>query len=178
MTTKAITVFCSARELSTTYTQPATLLVQKLASSGYNLVWGGSDKGLMKKIADTAQECGREIHGVTIDAFLSVARKNTTSMTTATSLASRKLQMLEMGDIIVVLVGGVGTLDELGDVLELKKQGKHTKPIVLNTNHFYDGLKMQFEKMQIEGFMHVSLEKMVYFADTPEDALHYLHITL
>jgi predicted Rossmann-fold nucleotide-binding protein len=90
-------------------------------------------------------------------------------------LGARKATMLARADGIAVLVGGIGTLDEVMSVLELKKHRVHTKPVVvLNSENFYDGLKSQLEKMDAEGFLPASLSDLLYFAQTPADALNHL----
>ena len=87
--------------------------------------------------------------------------------------------MLLRSDAVVVLVGGIGTLDELTEVIELKKQGKHNKPIiVLNTENFYAGLKTQLQKMEDDGFTPRPINELVYFADQPEEAIAHLKKSL
>lgn len=80
-----------------------------------------------------------------------------------------------------MMVGGLGTLDETTEMLELKKQSKHDKGIfVLNTDGFYDGFKMQLERMAQEGFLPVKeqegitvrpLSQLIQFVDTPEEIM-------
>ena len=173
---KYIAVFCSAAELGKKYIKPAEEFAKLIAENGYHLVWGGSDTGLMKVIADEVQASGGDLIGVTIEVYKDVIRKNVTEMIISPSLGERKATMLVRSDAIVVLAGGIGTLDEVTEVLELKKQGKHNKPVVLlNTAHFYDGLKIQLQKMQDEGFMHKPLGELIFFAGTPEEAIDYIN---
>ncbi len=172
---KYIAVFCSANQLEEKYTKPAQTLARLLAEKGYHLVWGGSDKGLMKIIASEVQENGGKLIGVSIEHLKQDARKDADEMIIAKTLGERKATMLERSDAIVVLVGGIGTLDEVTEMLELKKHGMHTKPIVvLNTDNFYEGLKIQLEKMEKEGFLTKSLNDLIFFAQTPEDVFTHL----
>ncbi len=173
---KYIGIFCSAAELEEKYVKPAEEFARLMAQKGYHLVWGGTDRGLMKVIADEVQKGGGELIGVTIDVFKDIARKDVTEIIISTSLGERKSTMLLKADVIVALVGGVGTLDELTEVIELKKQGKHNKPIVvLNTDNFYEGLKIQLQRMQQEGFIHNRpISEHIYFADTVVDAMKYI----
>lgn len=96
-------------------------------------------------------------------------------MIIAKDLSERKKLLLEKSDAIVVMVGGIGTLDEATEVLELKKHGAHNKPIVfLNTDNFYGGLKSQLEKMEREGFLPKRLSELTYFAAAPYDAISFI----
>jgi uncharacterized protein (TIGR00730 family) len=179
MRKKYIAVFCSAAELEEKYITPAKEFAGLMTKHGYHLVWGGSNKGLMKTIADEVEKGNGELIGVSIDIFNSVIRQDITETIIAPSLGERKATMLLRSDAIVVLVGGIGTLDEVTEVMELKKQGKHNKPIVLlNTENFYAGLKTQLEKMHHEGFMHTSLDQLIYFANTPQEAITYINTAL
>lgn len=172
---KYIAVFCSANDLDKKYTSPAKELARKMIKHGYHLVWGASDRGLMKIIADEIQRNGGKLYGVTIKHFHSVARKNADKIVLASSLSRRKALMLLRCDAIVALVGGLGTLDEITEIIELKKIGDHNKPIViLNTENFYEGLKVQLQKMKDDFFIKENLNDLVYFADDPIDALDYI----
>lgn len=177
---KYVAVFCSAAELEDRYVQAAKEFAGRMIAQDYHLVWGGSDRGLMKVIADEVEKGNGELIGVSIDVFRDVIRKNATETIISPTLGERKATMLLRSDAIAVLVGGIGTLDELMEVMELRKQKKHNKPIVvLNTDGFYDGLKTQLHKIQNEGFLHaMPLSDLVYFADTPEDAIHYINTQL
>lgn len=174
---KNIGVFCSAKDLPEKYTLPARRFSKLIAESGYNLVWGGSDVGLMKVVAKGVREGGGKILGVSIDLYSHVAHKDPDEMVIAKDLGERKATMLKMSDAIVCLPGGSGTLDEITDIIEEKKSNLHNKTIiVLNTANFYSGLKIQFNKMDEEGFLHRPLDELVYFVDTPEQALEYINL--
>ncbi|MFG2329149.1 TIGR00730 family Rossman fold protein [Streptomyces sp. NPDC048604] len=170
-----ICVFLSAADLDERYTRPAREFAELLGKGGHTLVWGGSDVGLMKVVADGVQEAGGRLVGVSVEFLAYKARKQADEMITAKDLAERKALLLEKSDAIVVMVGGTGTLDEATDVLELKKHGKHAKPVVvLNTAGFYDGLKEQFRRMDAEGFLPLPLTDLVFFAEDGVSALAYL----
>jgi uncharacterized protein (TIGR00730 family) len=176
MNKKYIAVFCSAADLEEKYINSAREFAHLITEHGYNLVWGGSNTGLMKTIADEVEKGKGELIGVSIELFRSVVRQDITETIIAPTLGERKSTMLLRSDAIVVLAGGIGTLDELTEVMELKKQGKHNKPIVLlNTENFYEGLKTQLEKMQNEGFLRIPLADLIYFADTPQEAIEYIN---
>ncbi|MCX3062683.1 LOG family protein [Streptomyces beihaiensis] len=172
-----ICVFLSAADLADRYTRPARRFAELLGKNGHTLVWGGSESGLMKVVADGVQEAGGRLVGVCVEFLAAKARAVTApdEMVVARDLAERKAQLLARADAVVIMVGGTGTLDEATEILELKKHGKHTKPVVLlNSEGFYDGLKGQFRRMEDEGFLPVPLDDLVFFADEPDAALAYL----
>ncbi|MEU3820467.1 MULTISPECIES: TIGR00730 family Rossman fold protein [unclassified Streptomyces] len=170
-----ICVFLSAADLDDRYTGPAREFAGLLAKGGHTLVWGGSDSGLMKVVADAAQQAGGRLVGVSVEFLAHKARPGCDEMIVTRDLAERKAQLLARSDAIVVMVGGTGTLDEATEILELKKHGLHGKPVVLlNTAGFYDGLKQQFRRMEEEGFLPLPLTELVFFAEDGVSALAYL----
>ncbi|MFI8179390.1 TIGR00730 family Rossman fold protein [Actinacidiphila glaucinigra] len=170
-----ICVFLSAADLEPRYTEPARQFAELIGKGGHTLVWGGSDVGLMKVMADGVQEHGGRLVGVSVEFLAAKARKGADEMVIAADLAERKAELLARADAVVVMVGGTGTLDEATEILELKKHGLHTKPVVLlNTAGFYDGLKEQFQRMDAEGFLPLPLTDLVFFAEDGVSALAYL----
>ncbi|MDX3455906.1 TIGR00730 family Rossman fold protein [Streptomyces sp. ME02-8801-2C] len=170
-----ICVFLSAADLDDRYTRPAREFAELLGKGGHTLVWGGSDVGLMKVVADGVQEAGGRLLGVSVDFLAAKARQGADEMVIARDLGERKRLMLEKADAVVIMVGGTGTLDEATDILELKKHGRTDVPVVLlNTEGFYDGLKEQFRRMETEGFLPRPLTDLVFFAQEPVGALAYL----
>ena len=170
-----ICVFCSHREVDDKYRAAAQELATRIAQKGHTLVWGGTNTGTMKVIADAAQSAGGKIIGVSMELFKATARTNADEMLILPTLAGRKAKLIELADVLIALPGGLGTLDEITEVLELKKEGMHTKPIIfLNSHDFYAGLKILLEKMDAEGFLPDESAVYAYFADTPEDAVQYI----
>lgn len=170
-----ICVFLSAADLDARYTEPARRFAELIGKGGHTLVWGGSDVGLMKLVADGVQEHGGLLVGVSVTFLAAKARKDADEMVIAADLAERKAELLARADAVVIMVGGTGTLDEATEILELKKHGLHAKPVVLlNTAGFYDGLKQQFQRMDAEGFLPLPLTDLVFFAEDEVAALAYL----
>ncbi|MCF6522378.1 TIGR00730 family Rossman fold protein [Streptomyces sp. JJ36] len=170
-----VCVFCSAAELDEVYTTAAREFAGLIGKRGHTLVWGGSDVGLMKVIADGVQDAGGRLVGISVDFLHHKARANADRMIVTPTLAERKALLLEHADAVAVLVGGTGTLDEATDILELKKHGMHGKPVVvLNTAGFYDGLQAQLARMDAEGFLPVPLSGLVAFAPDPAAAVAHL----
>lgn len=170
-----ITVFCSVQEVAERYTNAAREFATLMARGGHTLVWGGSNNGTMKVIADAAQEAGGRIVGVSVEPIKSRARPNADEMIIARNWPERRATLLARADAIAVLPGGLGTLDEITEVLEYKKQNLHSKPIVfLNIDGFYDGLSLQFERMGAEGFLPHALSEYLFFATTAREAIAYI----
>ncbi|MFG1667361.1 TIGR00730 family Rossman fold protein [Streptomyces sp. Y7] len=170
-----ICVFLSAADLDDRYTRPAREFAKLLGKGGHTLVWGGSDVGLMKVVADGVQEAGGRLVGVSVEFLSAKVRPGVDEMVIAKDLAERKRLLLEKADAVVIMVGGTGTLDEATEILELKKHGHTDKPVVLlSTAGFYDGLKEQFRRMEDEGFLPRPLTDLVFFAEEPVGALAYL----
>jgi len=172
---KTICVFCSANNVAGQYVEAAEEFARLIAEHGYDLVWGGSDRGLMKVMADTVEKHGGRIIGISMEMLKGSERKLAYEMIIAKDLSSRKALLLKRSDALVLLVGGLGSLDEVTEMLELKKHDIHHKPIiVLNTNGFYDGLKQQLQRMKKEGFIRKELIDLIVFTDTPDEAIRLI----
>ncbi|MFG3253361.1 TIGR00730 family Rossman fold protein [Streptomyces sp. NPDC048172] len=170
-----ICVFCSAADLDAVYTDAARDFAELIGKRGHSLVWGGSDSGLMKVVADGVQDAGGKLIGISVEFLRDVARPNADEMIVTPDLAARKALLLSRADAVVVMVGGTGTLDEATEILELRKHGMHTKPVaILNTAGFYDGLQQQMERMEAENFLPLPLTKLVHFATDGAEALDLL----
>jgi uncharacterized protein (TIGR00730 family) len=170
-----VCVFCSAAELAAVYMESAREFAELIGNRGHSLVWGGSDVGLMKVVADGVQGAGGRLVGISVEFLHSKARADADEMIVTATLAERKARLLERADAFVIMVGGTGTLDEATEILELKKHGLHAKPVVLlNTAGFYDGLRRQLTRMEAEGFLPLPLSELVAFADDGASALRLL----
>ncbi|HCM51826.1 TPA: TIGR00730 family Rossman fold protein [Candidatus Saccharibacteria bacterium] len=170
-----ICIFCSAVILDEKYIKPAEEVASLIAKAGHHLVWGGSHVGTMKAVADTVRQYGGKIYGVSLMTYKDKAHKTADEMIVAKDLGERKAAMLEKSDVLIALAGGIGTLDEIMHVLELRKQDHHNKPvIIINSGGFYDGLYNQLQRMRREGFIVKKLEDLIYFANTPKAAMEYI----
>src|SRR6201991_4545393 len=170
-----ICVFLSAADLDERYTRPAREFAELIGKAGHTLVWGGSDTGLIKVVADGVRETGGRLVGISVGFLRDWARDDADEMVIADDLAERKALLLARSDAVVVMAGGLGTLDEATEILELRKHGLHDKPVVLlNTAGFYDGLTLQLRRMEEEGFLPMPLADLVLLADDAAGALAHL----
>lgn len=172
----AVGVFLSAKDLPPKYTEPAVEFGKLLVQQGYRFVYGGSEVGLMKVVADIVEETGGSIVAVSTTIFQSVCRTGVSEVFLTGSISERKNVMLRESDAVVALSGGTGTLDEVTEIIELRKNNAHDKPVVfINTGGFWNGLKIQLETMEQEGFLFKPLHELLYFAESPQDAISYLN---
>lgn len=176
-----ILVFCSAQAVPEKYQQSTAKLGALIARGGHTLVWGGSDRGLMHTLGDSVRKGGGRLIGISMEILKHKIRADIDEAVIAKDLSERKKFMLERSDALIVLPGGIGTLDEATEVLALKRHGLHAKPVVfLDADHFYEGFRDQIAKMQEEGFFNdvdgdvVAGSAIIFFADTPEDAMRYI----
>jgi uncharacterized protein (TIGR00730 family) len=174
-TTMKICVFLSAADLGERYTRPSREFAELMGKGGHTLVWGGSDTGLMKVVADGVRATGGRLVGISVDFLREWAREDADEMVIAKDLAERKALLLGGADAVVVMAGGLGTLDEATEILELRKHGLHDKPVVLlNTAGFYDGLALQLRRMEQDGFLPLPLAELAFIADEGAEALAYV----
>ena len=171
-----VCVFCSMYDVDAKYAEPAAEFGRNLTENGHSLVWGGTDSGLMKVVSDAVKKNGGKIVGITMEGIRSTARADADELVVAKNLSERKRLMLERADAFVLLPGGIGSFDEITEILELKKHNLHDKHIIiLNTDGFYAGFRTQLERMRQEGFITRPLETYLHFADTPAKVLDILN---
>ncbi len=167
-----IGVFCSARDLSEALTEPARELGRLIGEQGHDLVWGGSDIGTMHVITEAARAAGARLIGVTTESLARSQHQSADEMTIASDLAERKMIIARRSDALIILPGGTGTLDEAADIIERKKFGEHYKPVIfLNSDGFYEGLKLQFDRMEAEEMLNRPMSDIASFANTPKTAM-------
>jgi len=156
------------------YVQKAEELGAYLARNGIDIVYGGSNQGLMGKIADAALANSGDVIGVMPD-FLQwkeVIHERITELHYVKTLHERKAKIIELSDLLIALPGGAGTMDEFFDVVTLSQIGQHQKPVCLyNVNGYYQLLRLQLQYMVDEGFMHQEQLDYIHIVQKPEDLL-------
>jgi len=154
---KNICVFCgSSRGYRSVYAGAAAGFAEALAQEGLNLVYGGANIGLMKVVADKVLEMGGKVYGVMPHSLAGkeIAHEGITEMHIVDTMSQRKERMASMSDAFVVLPGGVGTLDELFEVLSWNQLGIMKKPVgILNVDGFYNQLVLFLEHALEEKFL-------------------------
>ncbi|MBT7951003.1 MAG: TIGR00730 family Rossman fold protein, partial [Gammaproteobacteria bacterium] len=146
---KKVCVFCgSSSGKRAEYAEAAIDLGRELVRQNIGLVYGGGDVGLMGIIADTVMSEGGEVTGV-IPQFLAqkeVAHKDLTELRIVDSMHERKALMSELSDGFIALPGGIGTFEELIEVLTWQQLGVQAKPCaVLNTCAYFEHMLEQLD---------------------------------
>jgi uncharacterized protein (TIGR00730 family) len=154
---KSIAVYCGASfGVNPVYADCARALAQVLVGHNIGLVYGGGNVGLMGVIADEVMRLGGEATGVIPRALVEreVGHSGLTRIFVVKDMHERKAMMAELSDGFIAMPGGMGTLEELFEMLTWSQLGIHAKPVgVLNVNGFYDGLVDFLGHLQGEGFV-------------------------
>jgi hypothetical protein len=138
------------------YGEAARALGDELSRRRIGLVFGGSDLGIMGALADRVLDAGGEVIGVIPRPMVRNGweHRALTELRVVDSMHDRKLVMYELADAVVALPGGIGTLDELIEVLAWVQLGIHEKPVgLLNVRGYFDPLLEMFRRAVGEGFL-------------------------
>ena len=133
----------SSHGARTEFADAAKLLGRVLVERGYGLVYGGGNVGLMTVIADSVLELNGHVTGVIPDSLVSqeVAHQGLSDLRVVHSMHERKALMAELSDAFIALPGGIGTMEEIFEVLSWAQLGLHEKPCgLLNVAGYYDPL--------------------------------------
>lgn len=153
---KRICVFCgSSSGNNDVYLQAAKELGKELAEQGIELVYGGASVGTMGAIADSVLAHGGRVIGVIPKgiADLEVAHTGLTELEVVADMHERKARMMKLSDAFIALPGGLGTLEELFEVLTWLQLRFHVKPCgVLNIANYYDDLLSFLNHSSAQGF--------------------------
>ncbi|MFZ5807349.1 MAG: TIGR00730 family Rossman fold protein [Verrucomicrobiota bacterium] len=154
------------------YAEAACRLGQVLAERELTLVYGGSERGLMKELADVVMGNGGKVIGVIPEAIRKVAHKGLMELHVVADMHERKAKMAELASAFVALPGSFGTLDEFFEMLAWAKLGLHRKPCgLLNICGYYDALLEFLDHSVIEEFTHKKHRSMILTSQSPEDLL-------
>ena len=168
-----ITVYLGAREGNEQIFRDTAAEIGKwIARAGHRLIYGGSEIGLMGVLANAVMENGGEVIGVEPQFFIDdgFLHEGITKTIPTETMAERRIKMMEMGDAYIALPGGIGTLDEISEVIVMAALGKHQKPcIIYNKNGYYDLLRGMFDRMADADFMTKEARAMITFAESLED---------
>lgn len=176
---RAVCVYCaSSEEAAPAYRDVAAELGRALAAEGWGLVYGGGSVGLMGEVARAALAAGAHVTGVIphLLADQEVALLEVSELLHTDTMRERKALMDERSDAFVVLPGGIGTLEELVEIITLKQLGYHARPIVvLDARGYWDPLLAQLARMVTEGMAPPDLGQLWEVTSTVPATVAALH---
>ncbi len=178
----SICVYCGSSEGGDPiYAEAAASLGRSMGSEGIGLVYGGGSIGLMGIVARSVMTAGGHVTGI-IPQFL---REREVMLETAHELVvtgdmhERKRTMFDRADAFVALPGGIGTLEELVEIMTWAQLGQHRKPVLIaNINGFWDPLVVLLRHMADEGFIRDGFEVRYLVADRVEDIVPKLRAAI
>lgn len=152
-----ITVYCgSSMGSDPEYKIAAEQLGMWIATNGHTLVYGGGNVGLMGIIADTVLQNGGRVIGIIPEFLLHCEQghEGLHSLEVVDSMSVRKKRMIELGDAFIAMPGGIGTLEEITEVLTLRRLRQTEKRAFLyNINEYYEPLRCTFQQMVDKDFL-------------------------
>ena len=170
-----ITIYCgSSSRVSERYHRAAREVGTALARAGHVMVYGGGRSGLMGSAADAALAAGGVVEGVILDDFVTRGHHHTGlhQLDQVGDMRSRKRGLEEAADAFIALPGGLGTLEELAEVLSFRKLRFHARPLVLlDTDGFYQPLVAWLERAITDGFDEPAVRDYLHVTRDPERAV-------
>jgi uncharacterized protein (TIGR00730 family) len=162
-TIRSVCVYCgSSPGRDEVYMKAGHTLGRSIAQAGLRLIYGGGTKGIMGAVSDGALRAGGKVTGI-IPHFLLNKEATQTALSRLDDLVvtenmhERKHTMFEKSDAFVALPGGIGTVEEIVEVMTWAQLGRHRKPIVFaNVKNFWDPMLALIEHMSAEGFVHTA----------------------
>ena len=162
-TIRSICVYCgSSPGRGETYLEAGRSLGRSIASHGLRLVYGGGTKGIMGAVASGTREAGGKVMCI-IPRFLmnkeatESALQRLDELVITDDMHQRKHRMFEESDAFVALPGGIGTVEEIVEIMTWAQLGRHRKPIVYgNIGGFWNPMLTLIDHMRAEGFVHTA----------------------
>jgi len=172
---RRLCVFCgSSPGAGPGYTDGARRLGQTLAARGIGLVYGGAQVGLMGVLADSVMSAGGSAIGVIPRALedLELAHRGLSELRVVGSMHERKALMAELADGFIALPGGMGTLEELFEVLTWAQLGMHRKPCgLLDVDGYFTALLGFLDHMVVQRFLRPEHRAMILVESAPDSLL-------
>jgi hypothetical protein len=175
---KSVAVYCG-HEFGNNpeYARDARKIGELLARNKITMVFGGGDVGLMGTTAESALENGGEVIGISTQHVMS---KNEPlhegiNVKVVDGLSTRRQEMFELSDAFIILPGGMGTLDEMTDILTKQQIGESCKPIfIMNTAKYWEFFGKLIVYMDQEGFVENMSDYNIIVANTPTELIEKL----
>jgi uncharacterized protein (TIGR00730 family) len=174
----SVCLFCSAREdLPIAARELAADFGAACAAQGFRLVYGGSSRGLMGIAARAAAAAGGEVLGIMPRHLVrpEFAAADLGTLKIVETLAERKQLMTDSADLFVGLPGGIGTLDELLEMLTMNDLGLQDKPVILcASDGFWKPFMAMIERFRAYGVLRPSVERTLRTTSSVEEAMRVI----
>ncbi|KAJ1861563.1 hypothetical protein LPJ78_005252 [Coemansia sp. RSA 989] len=173
MTKKSICVFCAARDGNdASFADAAKELGQEIVKSGYNLVYGGGDKGLMGHVSRTVREEGGKVVGFIIEELIKTKEAQIEDNILVKDNKACREAMDGLSAAYIALPGGFWTIEEILQAISFSQSSATPKPVVLvDTNGYYAPLKALFDNGVNSGIIDKSKKDPVIICNTPAEAV-------
>ncbi len=173
-----ICVYCASSDhLHPDYVNAAQQMGQLIAQNGLILVYGAGRTGLMGSLADGALQAGGEVEGVMPKMFATpeLVHPGLTRLEVVDTIQQRKARLAELADAFIALPGGLGTFEELFEILTWAQIGLHHHPVgLLNVRSYFDPLLELIEHARREGFIYDEKQIQLTCSSTPQELLNTL----
>lgn len=176
---KSLCVFCGSSDVKDpVFARAAKKMGELLAGKDITLVYGGGGIGLMRVVADAALDQGGKVIGVIPQALFDkeLAHLGISELHCVVSMHERKKKMYDLSDAFVAIPGGLGTLDEIFEIITWAQLGIHAKPCgFLNVDGFFDPLIEFLDQCTEKGFIKPKYRALILVEKDPEILLQKFH---
>jgi uncharacterized protein (TIGR00730 family) len=176
-----VAIFCaSADGAKLVYAEAAAELARALVKRNVGIVYGGANVGLMRVVAEAALAEGGRVVGVIPSVLVEaeVAHQGLTELHITDSMHTRKALMADRSDLFIALPGGLGTFEELFEVLAWQALKIHAKPVLLlNIHGFYDKLLAFLDHCVEEGMLKEKNRRIINVASSVDELLGMLGLS-
>jgi uncharacterized protein (TIGR00730 family) len=175
---RSITVYCSSSSrVPRVYFDAAAELGRVISREGWRLVYGGNAVGCMGALADAARAGGGQVVGITPQLLVDkgIADDKCHELIVTRTMRERKGLLEARGDAFITLPGGLGTFEEIFEIIVGRQLGYHDKPIVLlNVAHYFDPLLAMIDHGIEQQFIKPAGREIIHVAATVDEAIDYL----
>ena len=180
---RSICVYCGSQPGNDqTFVNAAETVGKSLGKAQVRLIYGGGTTGIMGAVSRAALENGGQVTGI-IPKFLTeherAPKEHRPGQETIVTenMHERKRNMFELSDAFLALPGGIGTLEEVIEIMTWAQLGQHSKPVgFLNVKGFWDPLLDLFAHMKESGFIHTHNRVQPVIIEDPEEVLEALEL--
>ena len=180
---KSICVYCGSQPGNEPeFIEAAKTLGSSLAERNIRLVYGGGSRGIMGAVSQSVQDNGGRVLGIIPDFLLPKESEwdqssENLEIAITHNMHERKQRMFEESDAFIALPGGIGTLEEIVEIITWAQLGRHQKPIAfLNTNNFWQPMLELINHMKTSGFIHTANKVNPIVIDKAEDVIIRLNL--